>query len=72
MSDARNGVVARDGDRLLGFVFGNLVASPPGAVPVVGVCGHHDDEKLGALLASGLSRASEWLVAPVRDGRATP
>ena len=36
-----------------------------GAVQVVVVCGHHDDAKLGALEASGLSRASEWLVAPI-------
>jgi hypothetical protein len=43
-----------------------------GAVQVVVVCGHHDEAKLGALLASGLSRASEWLVAPVRDQGATP
>lgn len=105
-------LVARDGDRLLGFVFGSLVASPPvyapggpsgfiddfavadaadwstvgsallaaarerlaelGAVQVVVVCGHHDEAKMDTLLASGLSRASEWLVAPVRDESASP
>jgi GNAT superfamily N-acetyltransferase len=105
-------LVARNGDRLLGFVFGSLVASPPvyapggpsgfiddfavadtadwssvgaallasarerlaglGAVQVVVVCGHHDEAKMSALLASGLSRASEWLVAPVHAGGVSP
>jgi GNAT superfamily N-acetyltransferase len=101
-------LVARDGDRLLGFVSGSLVEPPPvyapggpsgfiddfvvaddadwstvgtallaaarerlaerGAAQVVVVCGHHDEAKMSALVASGLSRASEWLVAPARDG----
>ena len=38
-----------------------------GASQVVVVCGHHDTPKLRALLASGLDRASEWLVGPVID-----
>jgi GNAT superfamily N-acetyltransferase len=36
-----------------------------GASQVVVVCGHHDAPKLTVLLASGLSPASDWLVAPV-------
>jgi GNAT superfamily N-acetyltransferase len=38
-----------------------------GASQVVVVCGHHDVPKLRALLASGLSRASDWLVAPAAE-----
>ena len=36
-----------------------------GAAQVVVVCGHHDRAKMSALVASGMSRASEWLVAPI-------
>lgn len=39
-----------------------------GATQLVVVCGHHDRPKLEALLASGLTRASEWLVAPLTSG----
>ncbi len=105
-------LVARNRDRLLGFVFGSLVTSPPvyapggpsgfiddfavadaadwssagaallaaareqlaelGAVQVVVVCGHHDAAKMTTLIASGLSRASEWLVAPVHADGVAP
>lgn len=36
-----------------------------GAAQVVVVCGHHDEPKLAALQEAGLTRASEWLVAPI-------
>ena len=41
-----------------------------GAAQIVVVCGHHDQAKMSALLASGLRCATEWLVAPVLDGAA--
>jgi len=34
---------------------------------VVVVCGRHDEAKRAALFASGLTVASEWLVAPLTD-----
>jgi len=43
-----------------------------GAAQVVVVCGHHDQPKLDALLSCGLSRASEWLVAPLPIQLAAP
>ena len=38
-----------------------------GVAQVVVVCGHHDEAKRAALFASGLTVASEWLVAPLTD-----
>lgn len=43
-----------------------------GAVQIVVVCGHHDAAKLEALTEFGLSRASEWLVAPIDDESPSP
>lgn len=42
-----------------------------GAAQIVVVCGHHDTPKMNALLTAGLTRASEWLVAPVPEIRPT-
>lgn len=36
-----------------------------GVAQIVVVCGHHDEAKRLVLLASGLTVASEWLVAPL-------
>src|SRR5664280_2655831 len=36
-----------------------------GVAQVVVVCGHHDEAKRTALLAAGLTVASEWLVGPL-------
>lgn len=104
--------VAHEDGRLLGYVFGTLVAAPPvyapggpsgfiddftvadpdtwdtvgaalltaarralndlGAAQIVVVAGHHDQAKLNALTQAGLSRASEWLVAPTSRAIAEP
>jgi L-amino acid N-acyltransferase YncA len=36
-----------------------------GACQLVVVCGHHDQSQRDVLLASGMSLASEWYVAPI-------
>jgi hypothetical protein len=38
-----------------------------GVAQVVVVCGHHDEAKRAALLAAGLTVASEWLVGPLTE-----
>ena len=38
-----------------------------GVAQVVVVCGHHDHAKRAALLAAGLTVASEWLVGPLAE-----
>lgn len=58
-----DGAWATVGVALLAAARGQLAAL--GAVQVVVVCGHHDTRKMDALVSAGLSRASEWLVAPV-------
>jgi len=43
-----------------------------GAVQMVVVCGHGDDDKRAALSASGLSIASEWYVGPATADAVSP